>query len=609
MIDELAAILQGIDSAAKDSKSLAPLLSTLSDNQSGIFSGALLLKGGYGKGPFVVVGGRRCNARAARSWMRWPLRRLFTHMKPSRIVDPVGSGTLALAIPFAYGDQRYVVIAPLEERATSGQYEAFFSILESLTIPEPTFAVSLSGAIPATPIEPVIFGFALCDELFERIQPMLTQRGWEMRRVPAFGELFKALGESAPDIVAIDAAEFSDPLTAVTSLHRAADSAALRVLAFTSETPPIRGAAPVIDCIVPHDATQEIVFDAFKRLASEAYGSRRALADDADAETKLHVAQSLTPRELVEFAVTRAAEAMHGWAYCMVVNDYGIAYSAEFPLSAQPVFSTIPKSFLNDVPIFDLRVGERFLKELTDEPFEHMRFMALRPLSGASIPIVSRDGLHQGVLVACSRHRWASSASFAELDRLARIVAARFADLQPNRLTIPEFRQARLWERLRDRGLGLDVYRSASCTMPWRYRAMSNTSGLFTLGLRDDSALYDRLSALDSTSDSAVAQSLVAVAPERVSFAAAIDFAQQSMNYASVGFPPPVALNRRGPAGSVRSAGGVTAGVASLTSADGTVVCDSDLWRWLNRQRGSNPLRTLLDEEAPPGLASIVTLG
>ncbi|MBV8067994.1 MAG: GAF domain-containing protein [Candidatus Eremiobacteraeota bacterium] len=609
MIEELAAIVKEIDAAAADSERLKPFLSTLVDMPAGLFSAALLLMGNYGGGPFVLVAARNYNSQARRAWMRWPLRRLFTRMKPSRIVSPFGSGDMALAIPFSFSEQRFVVVAPLRRTVSSREYDGFFTVLESLTVPEAERSWPALPGIPATPMDPTIVGFALCDELYERIEAPLRHRGWRFQRVLTYGDLWRSLPDLTPDVIAVDAAELIDPLSAITSIHRAADSPALRIVVFADEPLAAQGAAPVVDRTLPHETSGEALFLAFKEVARESAVHRRARIADADASAKRLAATSLTLQELATFLAERAADIMHGWAHCALLNEYGAVSRAESPSLPRPVFSAIPKSFLSEAPFFELHVGERFLAELTDEPFERMAFEALKPLSGASFPIVVADGERRGVLVTCSRRRWADSTAFEALDRLARMAAGRLAELQPSRRTIPEFRQERLWERLRDRALGVDIYRSADCVTPWRYRALTATSGLLTLGLADDTGLHLQLAGSSATGEGVVARTLVRAAGHRPSFAATIDFSMQAMSYASIGFSPPVTLSRSGPTGSISSSGNVTAGVATLASAEGAVVCDAGLWRWLSGRGAGYNLRALLDEETPVGLASIVTLG
>jgi hypothetical protein len=238
-----------------------------------------------------------------------------------------------------------------------------------------------------------------------------------------------------------------------------------------------------------------------------------------------------------------------------------------------------------------------------------MAVLALKPLSGATLPILSDSGERYGVLVACSRHRWADSAAFEALKRLARVLAARHGALKPGRVVIPEFRQELYWERLRDHAVGIDVYRSSDCRIPWRYRALSDTKGLLTLGLSDDGVLHGLLAGRGKIDSADMMRQMISFDHGVPSFAAAIDFTSESISYAAQGFTPPISLAASGPVGALHDAGGVTAGTATLPSPMEAAIFDTELWRWLDGRNKIERLRPLLEKETPSGLASIVRLG
>jgi hypothetical protein len=290
------------------------------------------------------------------------------------------------------------------------------------------------------------------------------------------------------------------------------------------------------------------------------------------------------------------------------VNEYGAVYESQSPPVRRTLLRTLPKSLLNDVATFEVSVGEKFLAEITDDASDRIALLGLQPLSGASIPIVSPDGLRRGVLIACSTERPADSSMFERLNGLTRVVGVRFAELQPNWRTVPEFRQDRFWERLRDRALGLDVYRSAGCDIPWRYRMLGEASGLLTLGFQDDGELCERL--IGARCASELGRNLADQLPRGPCFASTIDFSLQSMNYAARYFSPPVILSPMGPTATIGSWGAMVAGTAKLPAGASAFICDRGLSSWLQHK---NPtiasLPALLDSENPAGLASIVTLG
>src|SRR6202012_3918407 len=119
----------------------------------------------------------------------------------------------------------------------------------------------------------------------------------------------------------------------------------------------------------------------------------------------------------------------------------------------------------------------------------------LQPTCAAAVGLTTEDGRQWGTLVACSQDRRTDMLDFESLERFADIIAARFRRLQPNRLMPPEFRKDNLWNRLRDRMLQLDVYRSSGCLIPWRYRIFDDAWGLLTFGIHEDDAFVGQLQA------------------------------------------------------------------------------------------------------------------
>ena len=87
-----------------------------------------------------------------------------------------------------------------------------------------------------------------------------------------------------------------------------------------------------------------------------------------------------------------------------------------------------------------------FVEELTDDPADRKALLAMRPVSSAAITLISDDGRHRGVLVACSIEGKVKSRSFDALECLSEIVAQRAFELQHTFQQIPEFRTGNCWE-------------------------------------------------------------------------------------------------------------------------------------------------------------------
>lgn len=604
-VKDLAALLGAMSAAAEEPSALERLLDTLL-NVTPLFTGAALFTG-YGGGAFVTTASRSMSATQTRAWLGWPLRRLFIRMKPSRIFDPAGSGREALAIPFAHGSRRWVALAALRDSAGLSPHDDFFQALESITIPANASAFSPRARAEIIPADPKIASFALPDDLHGRLLAAVSTRAWPLERIESFGALALRLQDSVPDIIAVDLRRLREPMSAIARIHRIADYGALRILAFGTLALPHHRSSAVVDRFLPHDASEELIFKSIKDLANEGAFLRRNLAREEHVFSRRLSEAALTFQEIADLAAEKAAAIMGGWGCCFLLNGAAI-YRAENPSGVQPVFRSIPNNFLSGLSAFDAEYRSDFLDELTGDPSERLVFEAMRPLSASTIVLVSETGRHLGVLVACSTERRAGPESFEALDGLAALIVGRFGRLVQSDGHIPQLERERFWERLHDGRLRLDVYRSSDCSIPWRYRFVSETRGLLTLNLDENAALTLRL--LDGPLDG---PSLAKIVAERRApapfFVAGIDFSAHTIDFAARGFSPPILLNHPGPAMLIEAAGGIATGSAELHSAANAVVCDGAMWAWLRgRPEAARCLDSALDREAPAGMASIITL-
>jgi hypothetical protein len=604
LIQHLAALLRAIGDASNDPTRLDELLDALV-GIGGVFASAVLLAGGYAGGPFVITATRRESGEQARSWMRWPLRRLFVRMKPAVIFDPIGAGRQALAIPLSHGAARWVVVARLTEAACGCAYDDFLAVIENVTISPSSGECALDSRIPAGQFEPAVVSFALDDDLRDRLDEALSKREWPLAHFQRFGPLTRRLQQSVPDVIVVGTPLLSNPVSAITSIHRIANYSGLRMLAFCPDDFRPRQSSALIDRYLRNDASEAAIFKAVKELAYESTALRRSWSREEHVLAARRAADLFTAQALVIFAAERAAEIMRGWACCCLFNG-GAVYRAEEPRRRQPVLNSIPKGFLNGSKIFAPVFDDDFIAEVTDDPRDRDALLAMRPASAATLALVSNDGQHHGVLVAFSAERQVAESAFEALDGLAQLVVRRFDELRCV-APIPELQKESFWERVRDGAFALDVYRSADCAIPWRYRILAQTRGLWTLNIDERSAAARELERLGSGSPAERLRGYVADSPF---FAATIDFASQTMEYATEGFSVPSILNRPGPTATVSESAGRAIGTVVLKSPAKALVCDAELWSWLRGRVGRGAsLRAVLERERPTGLASVITLG
>lgn len=606
-VARLATILNKLDHASQDPARIDALLAAFVDGAAGPFAGAGLFRATREGAPFVLTASRGCASDTVRAWRRWPLGRLFTRMKPARILDPDSAGAFALAVPLRYGAQRYVVIAPLNLRGVSAQYEPFFEALESVTVPHADTTVSLPDEIPLIHAEPRIVGLLLCQDLDERLSAMLSRRGWTLLRANGFRAFREILADEDPDLIVVDTAEMADPISALRAVQHAVGSRAVYVMAVESR-PRLASQAPIAaDRFICHDDGEAQLFATFKEIFRGIDLRRRERAQRSTAVAAERIAELSRPQELAEFAAYHAADLMRGWAGIALVSGSGTVYRAEHPQGESTILSKIPSSFLSDTPLFSPRVDQRFLDEVCDDEVQRQALQALKPVSAASVPIRWRDE-RLGALVAVSKNGPAESSAFEALCRLARDIARRFFDMNSGATVIPEFRREGLWERWSDRMLEVAVYRSRDCALPWRYRSVADDRGVLTLGIHAKDELYGRLAQITLPNQGEIEQELRSCVTESNQFAALVDTELQSMVFAARDFSPPLLLESGGPSASIARSEHVTTGVAMLAGGE-TLICDRRLWKWFgDHSVALRELPGLLDERKPPGLASVVRM-
>jgi hypothetical protein len=605
-VEQLASILRALDDATQDPAQLDAVLSAFPLHPRGPFTGVALLVAREGHS-FVLTASRSCDSRTVAAWRRWPLQRLFVRMKPARIRDPRGSGLAALAVPLAYRAERCVVIAPLVREPVSSEYRAFFEALENVRMPE------AQGASPAfgdsAPEQALVLAFALCEELHDLIAGILRDRGWELIQADNFARLYDLLAAIEPDVVIIDSAEVADALSAVRIINRLAVRSAPTVMALGMPSGVSAEAASLIDHLLPHDATGAQIFATLKKVVRGGATRRSAYLDRLNFAAQERLQDVTSLQQLAELAADHAATLIHGWSALALVGENGSVCRAEHPTSATPLLSSIPNGFLAEAPVFCTRIDERFLAEVTDDASERHAIAQLRPVSGASLPIVlGRRRL--GVLVALSQERGADANAFDALERFTARIARSFHDVELRRAFIPEFSREGCWERWRGAALNVAIYRSPDCTTPYVYRSVTARRGVLTLGIAHDDSAIDRFlhdAAELRAPELRPALSACIAGPNR--FAAVVDAATGSMAYASRDFLPPLVAGAHGPSGAIGRSRQITTGIAALSPSAETVVCDRRLWKWFSdRSSLAGDLHELLEQRSPPGLASVVTL-
>ncbi|MBV8197310.1 MAG: hypothetical protein JO263_04190 [Candidatus Eremiobacteraeota bacterium] len=602
-LSALARLLQALDAAGRDERKIEALLDVLMETPALNARGAGLLRGSSDGLSFVLTAARSSDATSIRRWKRWPLRRLFNHMKPSRVVSSDNVRDVALAIPLRHGHRKSVAIATLG-LVPDDESESFFSIVESVTIPVVESAISPPES-PSTEADPVIAAIGLCEPLQTRLLQVARSRGWSVLCVERINSLYGVA--AALDLIVVDAKELADPARTLRKLHLVG-SPEVGVSVFDSERRLGIDGRALTDFVLPHDASEIEIFSVLKDAVRQLPQRRRARFERWAAVAKDDTEQITAPDRLAQFFARRAAEAMGGWAGIALVSESGAAYRAEYPQFGGAILSSIPAAFLNDSPIFCSTVTTAFLEKVFDDVQPRQALMELAPVSGAAVPLIF--GPHRlGILIAVSRERSVPLGIFEAIEELAQSVAGRFLRLIADTGFIPEFQRQECWERwLHDR-LAIAVYRSADCTTPWRYRPLPESRGLLMIGVPHDEQLYDRFVEHPPAQRGEATAALLSAVEYPGGFAAVLDAPRRTIHYACHQFAQPLLLGNDGPGAIITATQERSTGIATLDESRGMVVCDQNLRQWLNnRHRSAESVCDLLEQDRPPGFASVLTM-
>ena len=597
----LAAVVRKINAAAHDRAELPALLDELAG--SGLFSTASLF--GARAHVFVFVDTRGVDMPTARQWLRWPLRRLFASMLPRRIVHPERTES-ALAIPFDYGSDRSVVLATLGPGAHAPEFEAFFEALEHFTIHRMAMELTIPEYIPLSPIDPQVVAFGLCPALHETIQTMFARRAWPLRVFEHYAELRMDLAASRPDVLLFDAGHLTVPMGMIVRLHSALPEGT-RLVTFGSGLPIDLERQALTDALLDHEAPEVEIFSMLKRFARQVPELRRTRLREVTSGAELALKASRTPQELTLAGARQAAEIMSsGWASLHLVNESGTIYAAEHPREGVPIFTSLPKAYLSDVPLFQIRADQRFFEEISDDRRVVGALSRLHPVSAASIPLRHGNGRF-GALISISRDVPADSVAFEALDGFARVVTGRFEEFTRAAAMMQTFERRGVWEYVRHGSLEFAVYRSRNSSVAWDYRAVRPDRAMLCVGDAIESAALGEFGAADRALESELAESL-ATRPNKRSFVAACDPIAATFTYAAAGFPAPLVFDARGPAGAIHSRGSIVSGTVAIAPPAGLLVWDHPLRQWLMRENvDADAITEVLEDLRPPGLAIVVT--
>lgn len=358
-----------------------------------LFRGALHFLSREGHG-FVLVRRTGEPMDDERSWLRWPLRRLFAHRRPSLITNPV-SGRRGLAIPFCVQDERYVVVAPLRQKALDAAKQTFLSALQSI-VSAPPLAGAHSERVPR------FVWLGTRGALFESLQGIARSRGWPLVHAPTFGHALVMLEDDRVDVALLEAGALKHEIASLRALRHAAKIADAPIVYFCDGECDAE-IQTLIDYQLPAHPDEGDLLRALKNSAADisrmrAQGLRARVARLEDLLYRCADLAELA-EQCARAALTLGADA----ASVMLADRNGGVYAAHLPVETM-LGDHWPTPFMTGETIAQTYVNDLFYEEAFDERNFAARVRDLHPISAAALPIATPPQI-VGTVLAISRQR------------------------------------------------------------------------------------------------------------------------------------------------------------------------------------------------------------
>ncbi|HLI97775.1 MAG TPA: GAF domain-containing protein [Candidatus Baltobacteraceae bacterium] len=353
----------------------------------------------------------------ARSWPRWPLRRLFASRRASLITNPV-SERHALAVPFMIGSERHVAVAPLREQDCNPSQQAFLDTLQSVTMPSARVAAA-SERIPR------FAWLGAHARLGERLGSLARRRAWPLVCVPTFGNVLVMLEQDQIDVVLLEARALQAEFSSLRALRHAAKIGDAPIVYFIDRDPgpEIR---TLVDCCLPTNSDEAELLRALKASAALVFRTRkRALhANVQRMEHRLRCCSDLPElaQSCAEAALLLGADA----ASVMLADELGGVHAAHAPINTV-LGDHWPTPFMTGEVITRTHATDVFFEEAFDNAEYARHLRTLDPVSAAALPIATGTDI-VGSLVAFSTIQPMFQPEFDALSELcartARIVSS-----------------------------------------------------------------------------------------------------------------------------------------------------------------------------------------
>lgn len=531
----LVSIVSAYERASNWQRLLPEFVDTLLSLPNRLFTRVVVLRARPSE-PFLVVGGIGQFARGDRSWLRWPLRRLYEVRRAARITNSM-SGETAIAFPMQHGDERTVAIAVLSDRE--------FTISESdLLVTLETMRFTPSDRIHEDVVDmddPRFLWVGKTHPLFPVMSDLAERRGWHLQTCPRLAEIAEAVASSSPDVVVFNAEAFPNAAHVLRTV-RETFIGQITIVGIGRFAMPRSESAALLDGELASDASPQTVLEALKAGVRSAVSARRRDAKEAVRAARRVVSRVRSVHQLSAVGAQEACALVGGWAAVHLIDEKGRMNASEAPANrSTSLLPHLPELFISGESIVQTFIEDSFYEALTTDPARLGILRALGAYSGVAVPIVGSGVRTLGVLTAIALNRRSTREELAAVSEFAGIISQRYEQL---RRRPPELDVREPWRRGALAGLEFASFTPPSSTLCARLMPLdSHRCALLVCQRRNVVEIMQRL-----RRHATVAEALGDVA----GFAGIANTANSTLSFAVNQMPfPMVAGGTAGPWGSV----------------------------------------------------------
>lgn len=572
-------------------------MATLLQADPALFSGALhfFSREGHGFVPTSQIGAPEGSAR---TWPRWPLRRLFAARRASLITNPV-SGAQALAVPFNVGLERHVVVAPLSVQNLDEAQQTFLDALQSAASAPP-----LSATV--TERVPRFVWLGMSEDLAEVVGGIVRRRAWPLLFAPTFGHALMMLEDDRVDIAVLEARALNGELNCLRALRHAAKIGDAPIVYF-SDTAAGPEVQTLVDCILPQNAGDGEILRALKttaalvsRMRGQALGARVERIED-------HLRACADYPELAEACAHAALHLGADAVSVMLADRSGGVHAAHVPL--QTVLGDHwPTPFMTGESITHTRADDAFYEDAFDDGEYAQRLRELHPVSAAALPIASGAQI-VGSMLAFSTRQPMFQPEFDALADLCERTGHALVNLREPRIRGP-------WRRAMLGQVMLEAFEGARARASFALQSDGVTAAVVVLEPQNDRRAAELAQQLLLESDVDLRQFAAACKGDSRGIALAVLDDGVRLRYACEGLPVPLRVPLSGPIPASRRAESCEAGSFMMDANCVTLIYSSEFASQIEPaklvgalQRGLRASRAMVARSLPRLAQSTQKLG